>query len=122
VSLTALQVSASYLIGIHDFAAFGTPPKKGGSTIREILYAAWKEDTGDLLFEIVGNAFLFRMVRRLVSVQLEIGQGRRLPEDIIDLLESGVDSPTDGLAPANGLTLVEVIYPSVSDGNEDQTE
>lgn len=122
VSLATLQVSASYLIGIHDFAAFGTPPKKGGSTIREILYAAWKEDTGDLLFEIVGNAFLFRMVRRLVSVQLEIGQGRRLPEDIIDLLESGVDSPIDGLAPANGLTLVEVIYPPVSDGNEDQME
>jgi len=106
-------------MGIHNFAAFGTPPKKGGSPIREILHAAWKEDAGDLVFEIVGNAFLYRMVRRLVSVQVEIGQGRRLPEDIINLLEPGVDSPIEGLAPAKGLTLVEVIYPSELGGNED---
>jgi tRNA pseudouridine38-40 synthase len=122
VSLTSLQVSASYLLGIHDFAALGTPPKKGGSTIREILYADWKEDAGDLLFEIVGNAFLFRMVRRMVSLQVEIGQGRRLPEDILDLLESGVASPIEGLAPAKGLTLVEVLYPSGSGRHDNHTE
>jgi tRNA pseudouridine38-40 synthase len=122
VSLPSLQVSASYLPGIHDFAAFGTPPKKGGTTIREILSAKWDEDTGDLVFEIVGNAFLYRMVRRLVSVQVAIGQGRRLPEDIIHFLESRIDSPIEGLAPANGLTLVEVIYPSEIDGIEDNKE
>jgi tRNA pseudouridine38-40 synthase len=122
VSMTSLQISASYLLGIHDFAAFGTPPKKGGITIREILSAVWKEDTGDLVFEIVGNAFLYRMVRRLVSVQVEIGQERRLPEDIIHLLESRIVSPIEGLAPAKGLTLVEVIYPSESGGNEDNMD
>lgn len=122
VSLTSLQASASYLTGIHDFAAFGTPPKKGGTTIREILDAFWTEDSGELVFEIVGNAFLYRMVRRLVSVQVEIGHGRRVPEDIIHLLESENAPPIKGLAPANGLTLVEVIYPSESDGYEDQKE
>ena len=119
VSLALLQESASYLIGVHDFAAFGTPPKKGGITIREILYAAWKEDAGNLVFEIVGNAFLYHMVRRLVSVQVMIGQGKRMPENIIYLLKSGVDSPMEGLAPANGLSLVEIIYPSESVGNQD---
>jgi tRNA pseudouridine38-40 synthase len=122
VSLASLQVAASYLKGIHDFAAFGTPPKKGSSTIREIQDASWTEDKGDLVFEIIGNAFLYRMVRRLVSVQVEVGQGRRLPEDIKHLLEAGNTSPIEGLAPANGLTLVEVIYPSKADGCDDQME
>jgi tRNA pseudouridine38-40 synthase len=119
VSLAPLLVSASYLIGIHDFAAFGTPPKIGGITVREILSADWKEDSGNLVFEIVGNAFLYHMVRRLVSVQVAIGQGKSNPEQIVFLLKSGADSPIKGLAPAKGLTLEEVIYPSESGGNED---
>lgn len=116
VSLTTLQISASHLIGIHDFAAFGTPPKKGGITIREIFQVNWKDELGYLIFDIVGNAFLYRMVRRLVSLQVEIGQGIRKPEDLINLLNSEARSVVGGLAPAKGLTLVEVIYPSETGG------
>lgn len=121
-SLSTLQELASYLIGIHDFMAFGTPPKKGGITIREIFQANWQYDLGELVFEIVGNAFLYHMVRRLVSVQVEIGQGKRLPENLTHLLKGEVDSPIERLAPAHGLTLVKVIYPPVSGGSSDEIE
>jgi tRNA pseudouridine38-40 synthase len=115
-----LQESARYLIGIHDFAAFGTPPKKGGITVREIFQADWMNDSDDLVFEVIGNAFLYRMVRRLVSLQVEIGQGKRSPESMISLLGGDVESPIEGLAPAHGLTLLKVIYPPVSGGSTEK--
>lgn len=122
VSLMDLQVSASYLVGIHDFAAFGTPPRKGGITIREIYEAHWQNEFGGFIFEVLGNAFLYRMVRRLVSLQVEIGQGKKLPKELISFLESGVNAPVTGLAPAYGLTLAEVIYPPESSGIAEKQE
>jgi tRNA pseudouridine38-40 synthase len=107
------------LIGIHDFVAFGTPPKKGGITIREIFWATWKDESGELVFEIAGNAFLYHMVRRIVSVQVEIGQGKRLPENLTNLLNGEIETPIGRLAPANGLTLVEVIYPPEAGGSSE---
>jgi tRNA pseudouridine38-40 synthase len=65
----------------------------------------------ELAFEVVANAFLYRMVRRLVYIQVAIAQGR-LDEALPGkLLVSPPGRPVQGLAPACGLTLVEVYYP-----------
>jgi tRNA pseudouridine38-40 synthase len=120
VSLMDLQNTASYLVGIHDFAAFGTPPRKDGPTIREIFEAHWRVEFDGFVFDVVGNAFLYRMVRRLVYLQVAIGQGIKLPEEMIRLLQAGGTTPVTGLAPARGLSLVEVIYPPESGGNDEK--
>lgn len=106
-----LQQAASCLVGTHDFAAFGTPPRTGGSTIRTVFQAQWVGKDDELIFEIVADAFLYRMVRRLVHVQVEIGRGQDRVERILRYLETPPPSPLQGLAPAHGLTLVEVEYP-----------
>jgi tRNA pseudouridine38-40 synthase len=111
VSLSEVNKSAELLIGEHDFAAFGTPPRAGGKTIRRIQMACWYEGGGDLVFDITGNAFLYRMVRRLVNFQIEIGQGLREAEEISERLSGKDKILVQGLAPAQGLTLVEVSYP-----------
>ena len=62
-----------------------------------------------LVFEVVANAFLYHMVRRLVFLQVQIGQGRLALADF----ESGIceqASQTPGLAPPQGLVLAEVYY------------
>jgi tRNA pseudouridine38-40 synthase len=101
--------AARLLNGTHDFAAFGTPPRLGGSTIRTVFHAGWVLQAGGLLFEVSGNAFLYHMVRRLVYLQVLTGQGR------IDLEEwrkavHEAQPQTPGLAPSQGLTLTEVRY------------
>jgi tRNA pseudouridine38-40 synthase len=111
VSLDLLKEAASQLVGTHDFSAFGAPHQPGGSTIRQIFEADWQADRADFVFEILGNAFLYHMVRRLVSCQVEIGQGKRNPEDISGLLSGDQKVLVQGLAPAQGLVLSEVIYP-----------
>jgi tRNA pseudouridine38-40 synthase len=115
--LSRLQEAASLLIGTHDFAAFGTPPRPVSSTVRTVFQAAWWEQTPYLVFEITAQAFLYHMVRRLVHTQVQVGQARLEPESIRQALHLTEELPgkgsllRHGLAPACGLTLVAVGYP-----------
>jgi tRNA pseudouridine38-40 synthase len=54
---------------------FGTPPRPGGSTIRTVYQATWQEKRKAWRFEVIANAFLYHMVRRMVFVQVLVGQG-----------------------------------------------
>ena len=107
-----------------DFNAFGAPLKSGGSTIRRVISTDWMQEPESLRFEIVANAFLYHMVRRVVFMQVMVAQGM-LPLAEIKLAlhaESNPGEPAEsvvkptsrlvhGLAPAHGLVLAEVHYP-----------
>ena len=107
----SLKAAARMLLGTHDFAAFGTPPRVGGSTIRTVLSADWEQIGQEMAFEIMANAFLFRMVRRIVYILAAVALGRLDAALISRSLEGQPDQLPAGLAPPHGLTLVEVIYP-----------
>lgn len=114
LDLGLLQAAARELIGTHDFTAFGSPMRRGGSTIRNVLETVWEQHAGFLQFEVTANAFLYRMVRRMVYLQVQVGAGR------LDLaiFKQGVQAAqpqTPGLAPPNGLTLVQVDYGEEAD-------
>ena len=108
----SLQAAARLLLGTHDFAAFGTPPRPGGSTIRTVFQADWQSiEDGLLWFEVTANAFLYHMVRRIVFVQVLVGQQRLSLEALQGAVEAA--SPlTPGLAPPQGLRLKQVQYGS----------
>jgi len=110
VSLEKLQQAAGLLVGEWDYAAFGSPPKAGGTTVRQVFQAGWQEQADHLIFEVKANAFLYHMVRRMVSLQVEIGQGRSAPEVVSEYLQGVNSEMIQGLAPANGLFLIEVVY------------
>jgi tRNA pseudouridine38-40 synthase len=102
-----LAEAARLLEGSHDFAAFGSPPKPGGSTRRFIFEARWGGEGDELVFEIRGNAFLYHMVRRLVYAQVQVGLERWSSASFQDAIGLARPLPP-GLAPAQGLTLVAV--------------
>ncbi len=106
----ALRAAAKLLIGKHDFAAFGTPPRPGSSTVRTIMKAEWQQQGDEWTFEVQANAFLYRMVRRLVYIQVAVGQGKLPAQVIADLLAGVTRVAPAGLAPAHGLTLIAVTY------------
>jgi tRNA pseudouridine38-40 synthase len=106
-----LQTVASFLIGKHDFAAFGTPPRPGSSSVRTVMKAEWQQQGDEWLFEVQADAFLYRMVRRMVFIQVAAGQGKVSAEVVADLVAGRQRVASAGLAPAHGLTLVEVTYP-----------
>ena len=104
-----LQELDGIWLGDHDFAAFGSPPRKGSSTERMVLAARWQAIEDEWQFEIRANAFLYLMVRKIVHAQVAVGQGRLPVRELIRALEEQTELPS-GLAPAHGLTLVEVRY------------
>jgi tRNA pseudouridine38-40 synthase len=112
LSMELVETAAALLIGKHDFSAFGTPPIPGGSTIREIMSTSWIVKQDYVVFEILGNSFLYHMVRRLVNFQVEIGKERRSPSEVDMLLKQASGPIVQGLAPARGLCLEEVRYPT----------
>ena len=115
LAVEVMQRAADALVGAHDFAAFQGSGSTVHTTIRTIVSARWiasePTPTGRLLaFEMKGDGFLRHMVRAVAGTLVEIGLGRRPPDDIPRLLavrDRGEAGPT---APACGLFLVRVDY------------
>jgi len=109
VKLSRLRSAARALRGEHDFAAFGSPPKKGGSTVRKVRRASWrKEGEDEFVFTIKASGFLYHMVRKMVGLQVKVGQGALEPESVGQALGGG--NKVRQLAPPQGLCLVAVEY------------
>lgn len=108
----ALKQAAAIFLGTHDFATMGSPTTPKGTTVRTVTKAEWKRMPDDeWQFEVRADAFLYRMVRRLVFVQVSVAQGKAPLEKVRKALDEKGKLPS-GLAPAQGLTLVEVTYGS----------
>jgi tRNA pseudouridine38-40 synthase len=111
----AMNEAARELVGEHNFACFQA---KGGtirSTVRTITRSDWTEEplAGGgrlLLYEIAGTGFLKYMVRAVVGTLIEVGDGRRAPSSLRDLLVSGSRAAAGPTAPPVGLYLVRVDY------------
>ena len=72
----ALRATALLFVGQHDFSAYGTPPRAGNNTVRTVMNSSWQQVDDEWRYEVQANAFLYRMVRRLVFVQVAVAQGK----------------------------------------------
>lgn len=105
-----MAAAAGLLLGERDFGALGRSPIPGGHTVRAVFQATWRAETEALVFEIEGNAFLYRMVRRLVALMLEVGSAR-MPIGEFGAVLAHPGQPWVGkIAPARGLCLEAVVY------------
>ncbi len=113
LDVAAMNEAGQIFIGSHDFASFGKPPQ-GNITIREVMLVDWLiNDDNRLTFTITANAFLYRMVRRIVGTLIQVGLGHLAVDAIKDILEAKDLTRSAPPAPAHGLCLVNVTYPKV---------
>jgi tRNA pseudouridine38-40 synthase len=111
--LARMSAAAQPLAGKHCFRAFavkGTAPERDDHNCT-VARAEWRERPGGLVFEIQADRFLHHMVRFLVGTMLEIGEGRRDPQVIAELLELQDNSQVSPPAPPHALFLERVEYP-----------
>ena len=108
--ISRMQAAAAHLIGEHDFKSFCTNPKMKKSTVRTVDSIEIVRKKDRILFKVHGNGFLQNMVRVIVGTLLEVGQGKRDPEDIPGILEARDRSKAGYTAPAKGLCLTRVDY------------
>lgn len=104
-----MNEAAQWLIGSHDFSSFGQPPQ-GQITIRQLTQAEWTEQPPHLFFNVTANAFLYRMVRRIVGTLIEVGLGRLAPDKVGEILAAHDLRRSAPPAPACGLCLMQVSY------------
>ena len=110
VDMDAMAEAARCLVGTHDFSAFRAGTCAAATPIRTVRRAAWRAE-GDLWrFEIEGNAFLQHMVRIIVGTLLDVGRGKRRPNDLPEILASRDRRRAGKTAPPHGLCLVAVEY------------
>ena len=107
----AMRRTALAFVGMHDFRAFSDDDPEEKST-RVLLEAFDLHEDGDLiLMHIEGSHFLWKMVRRLVGVLVEVGRGALTHADAVALLTRPSPLPARLTAPASGLFLERVYYP-----------
>lgn len=100
-----MQKAACYLIGEHDFKSFCSVNTTAETTVRTI-YDISVTKNGDIVsIRVTGSGFLYNMVRIIAGTLMEIGKGKILPEDIIEILNSLDRTKAGFTAPAHGLTL-----------------
>jgi tRNA pseudouridine38-40 synthase len=100
---------AAQLVGVHDFATFGQPPQ-GDNTVREVFAARWQRHGLELSFQIVANAFLYRMVRSIVGSLKAVGDGQWSVAEFAAALQAADRSRAAQTAPPQGLVLTGIEY------------
>lgn len=109
LNLDAMEKAAQQLLGEHDFSAFCGNAKMKKSTVRFIRTIEIKRQGREIHIRVTGNGFLHSMVRILVGTLVEVGRGQRSVSGIPSLF-GGKRAEAGFLAPAQGLSLEEVMY------------
>lgn len=110
LNISRMKQAATYLIGEHDFLPFCDQKKMKKSSVRIIERIDWEETEQEYKIFFQGNGFLYHMVRKMVGTLVEIGEEKKSPDIIQEILETGNRELVSGIAPAEGLCLMRVEY------------
>jgi tRNA pseudouridine38-40 synthase len=110
----AMAAAAAGLLGEHDFAAF-CRRREGTTTIRELQRLDVDRSDDVITVTARADAFCHSMVRSIVGALLAVGEGRKSTQWPGGLLPCRERVSGVAVAPAHGLTLLEVGYPPAAD-------
>lgn len=107
LDVTKMQEAAQYFVGEHDFKSFCQVHAQVDSTVRTVYEMKVYEEGTDVVIRVTGGGFLYNMVRIMAGTLLEVGQGKRVPEEIAEIIEAKDREAAGPTAPAHGLTLIK---------------
>lgn len=107
--------AAERLIGTHDFLSFSVNPKRVVEstvcTLHACAVSRSLRDPNRILIDLVGDRFLYKMVRSIVGTLVRVGQGRAQPDCVAAILAARNRSAAAQTAPPQGLCMWRVLYP-----------
>lgn len=123
----AMSRAATHLVGRHDFRCFETQGSPRTDTVRTLFdvrvfrCGPWTvlspeatpvpdERGAFVVVEVTGDGFLYNMVRAIAGTLAEVGQGKRSPGSVAELVASCRRADAGQTAPPQGLFLVRVEY------------
>jgi tRNA pseudouridine38-40 synthase len=111
MDVDAMRSAALSFVGMHDFRSFSDDDPEDKSTDVLVEDVAVAEHGELILVRVGGSHFIWKMVRRMVGVLVEVGTGRLPPDAVSALLREPSGLPARVTAPAAGLFLERVFYP-----------
>ena len=109
---SAMARAASLLTGTHDFRSFTVAGPEVSSTVRTVTAIEVTRSGPRIEIVVSANGFLRFMVRRIAGLLIEIGKGELPVEYARRCIEPEL-AIARWTAPARGLTLEHVAYPSL---------
>lgn len=110
LNVKKMKEAAEILVGMHDFKSFSDKNSEDKSTKCLIEKLEITEDKEKIYIRIKASHFLWKMVRRIAGVLVEIGRGIMTNGDVQRFLKSFSNEPAKYTAPPSGLFLEKVYY------------
>jgi len=107
LNLTKMEQVMPYFLGEKDFSALQNDRKNPvDNTVCNLTQFSFEGDR----FTLIGNRFLYKMVRNLVGTVVYVGLNKIDPDHVLDAFEKGNREELGMTAPAHGLVLHRVYY------------
>ena len=113
LDVAEMERGLKYLEGEHNFKTFTKTNDEITDYVRKISNTSIIRDDKDInkiTISFVGDGFMRYMVRNMVGLLIEIGEGKRKSEDIIEILKHENRTFAGKTAPSCGLYLKNVFY------------
>lgn len=106
-----MEAAGRIFQGFHDFVSFADKRMDKDASTKVKLDTVEVREVDDLIMlRVVGSHFLWKMVRRMAGILVEVGRGNLTPQDVEALLEQPSHLPAEHTAPPSGLFLEHVFY------------
>jgi len=110
LDLAAMRQAAGLLTGMHDFASFAEKPELKKSTLVLVTLAELRLEGETIVLRLVASHFLWKMIRRLAGILVEVGQRTLSVAEFETLLTAGSNLPARCTAPPAGLFFEQAFY------------
>ncbi len=113
LDIIEMERALKYLEGEHNFKSFTKTDEEKDDYVRTIFKATLTRDKyniNHITICLKGSGFLRYMVRNIVGLLIEIGEGKYKSSDVFDILRAEDRTKSGKTAPPNGLYLNDVFY------------
>ena len=112
LDVEAMQKAGRFILDYKDFTSFSKLHTDVKTNICEVTQVELIQNEDNIVLTISANRFLRNMVRAIVGTLVEIGLGKRTPEDMKRIIEAENRGEAGVSAPAQGLFLNKIEYPA----------
>lgn len=113
LDVVEMERALKYLEGTHDFKSFTKADDERDDYTRTIIQTNLTRDlkqVNKITISFLGTGFMRYMVRNMVGTLIEIGEGKKHSEEIIDILAAKDRRKAGITANPEGLYLKDVFY------------
>ncbi len=110
INFAKMAKAIKFFEGKHDFASFMASGSDIENTVRTINKIEMLQYDDEYWIVIIGNGFLYKMVRIIVGTLIEVGLDKKEIRDIPYIFADQDRVKAGFTAPAKGLTMVKVYY------------